>query len=640
MSGKEFYRVVFYSKEDMSAVNHLSNAEKILNTIDLNSEFEINDLLEIYHIKLYLDNGLYLSKWNEDDKIKFNYIVKILWEKIKVFWIKIDNENIINYIESLDFNYHESFWDLLDYFKVYPKISKSIFASILDKFKRQIIYILSSKNVVSHFDVELKHFLIDYEESAELLLAKIVEKHRFNSPKYCFPKSLNPSDKENIISKYLDNENANLNYVRLIIQSKDSDLKLSPKVRLKAKKKSEELNKRILDEGYTWKEGIQVAISKDQIEPVKLSKNGHILEASYSLNYLDQQTSSIQLFKIFSHLFEFTDSDGLITLVSKKIEQDVLERIKMESKNEYSTGYSFSKKSGLSHMQLLTFKYYLKEKSSSIEDIIDSYLNDFLKPHFEIDLRFKFPSKEASYLEKIRILAPEFDSLLKQFQIYTTENYIDFELLEIDSNPLYYSQVDSLVEKKYVYIKSDQIIIIKNKFFSDQSSLYYVEKFKNKYRNLYSLIVSENVTIEDFADYQKTEINKLIGDEILIVESSGFIRIKKDYFILLIGLLKKNEVLSYWHFPNFIREVIDEMVNDDLLSFESKLFTVPEQKYFNFYLNKKEFTNGLDLRNKYLHGTNSSSVEEQENDYYILLKLLILIFLKIEDDLIIKKHFK
>jgi hypothetical protein len=34
-----------------------------------------------------------------------------------------------------------------------------------------------------------------------------------------------------------------------------------------------------------------------------------------------------------------------------------------------------------------------------------------------------------------------------------------------------------------------------------------------------------------------------------------------------------------------------------------------------------------------LHGTNSSSVDEQQNDYLMLLKLVILVVHKIKDDL-------
>ena len=78
------------------------------------------------------------------------------------------------------------------------------------------------------------------------------------------------------------------------------------------------------------------------------------------------------------------------------------------------------------------------------------------------------------------------------------------------------------------------------------------------------------------------------------------------------------------------------MKDENMVRFTDKLFTEAEQDYFNYYLNNK-FSNGLWLRNKYVHATNSHEIEEQENDYKILLKLLVLLILKIEDDLMIAK---
>lgn len=43
--------------------------------------------------------------------------------------------------------------------------------------------------------------------------------------------------------------------------------------------------------------------------------------------------------------------------------------------------------------------------------------------------------------------------------------------------------------------------------------------------------------------------------------------------------------------------------------------------------------NGHDLRNKYLHGSNNSSEKTYESDYIIILRILIIILIKINDDL-------
>ena len=77
---------------------------------------------------------------------------------------------------------------------------------------------------------------------------------------------------------------------------------------------------------------------------------------------------------------------------------------------------------------------------------------------------------------------------------------------------------------------------------------------------------------------------------------------------------------------------------ENIVFFESSLFSKPEQAYFNYFLNKK-FSNGLDLRNSYLHGTQASpdEIHKHEYAYFTYLKLLFLAMLKIQDDLKISK---
>ena len=84
------------------------------------------------------------------------------------------------------------------------------------------------------------------------------------------------------------------------------------------------------------------------------------------------------------------------------------------------------------------------------------------------------------------------------------------------------------------------------------------------------------------------------------------------------------------------------MASEGIILFERSLFSKPEQSYFNYFLNKSEFTNGLDLRNSYLHGTQATPNETQKHEYayFTYLKLLFLVMLKIEDDLIISKVTK
>lgn len=634
MGAKKKERVVFYSKNDGASWPNLLLAEERLRAFSKDAEFDTRDILELYHIKLYFDNGLQHPSWNLDDIGSFKAVVADCWAVVKKFILEIGNGNITENLSKTGYDYNRSFWQLIEMLNVYKKVERETFALILQNFHRDIHIILSLPLLVKHFQNEIREFLLTYHETAELLIGN-TEAREKDAHELHFPKSLTLADRERIISDYLDSPGANLNYVRLVVTSRDTpEFRLSPKVRLKAKKRAEELNQLIMEEGYTWSEGVEVAIAKDQAEPIKITRRGSTIVTSYSERYLDGHDGSIPLFNVFANLFHYTDQQGLIELVSHDSELDTLEKIMMKSKNEYVTGTAFLRKRYQSEMQLLLYAHYLKGRGLTIEQLIKDVIHA-LASHFEMgSLRFTMPSADSSYLEKIRTLAPELEFLLKQFQAFAEDGEIDFELLELQSNPTRFSEIPSLCEKKYIYANGNEITRLIYQFYSDQAFLHYVAPFEDKHRNLYRLLTIENVTINQFKSYQAGTVNALIDQGYLYITDEGYVKVKELAFVHLLGDLYKSEVLSYWNYGTSYRMAIDKMIADGLVAVENKLFTRQEQQYLNFYLNKKEFTNGLDLRNKYMHGTNSASESAQRNDYNVLLKIVILVLLKIKDDLV------
>ena len=70
-----FERAKFYSIDDLGNNLELTRAEEILEAYDEGKEFEdINDIIELYNVKLFLDNHLALKKWTEEQIA--NYIKK------------------------------------------------------------------------------------------------------------------------------------------------------------------------------------------------------------------------------------------------------------------------------------------------------------------------------------------------------------------------------------------------------------------------------------------------------------------------------------------------------------------------------------------------------------------------------------
>lgn len=630
---RDLNRVVFYSIQDLSKDRNLQNAEPLIEKFDSKNPYDINDILELYQIKLYFDNELYRSVWNEETKEIYLKTVNSFWDVITSFFIKINSDNISDYLQSTDYQYYDSFWTLISQLNIYKNISPESFKKIFNNSRFHIRQLLKQKNIINKFSVIIKEFLLDSTESAELLLTQFEEDHILTEkPKLFFPTSLKDSDKEDMILKYLDLPNANLNYIKLIINSRT--LKLSDKTKLKAKR----LEKKQTDEFFKKETGtshrVQASLSKDQNEPYKLINNNGQFTHSYSEKWLNATKSNENIFGNFSYLFNYINSQGCIDLVSKTHEIDSFESTFMRSKNEYLISFKFHGKSLLSHIQLAIYLHYLKENKLNIENVLSHQVNEVLNERFEIKgLTISFASENASALEKIRFISPELEFLIKQYQSYVEEGLIDFDLIKFSSSQLHLSKVKSKPKKKYVYGKGDEYFRLKYYFFSNQSMLYYIEPFNEKYRTFYQLLISENIGYEDFQDYQKRDIDYLISNDYLYNDKDGFLRIKNQELVFVLGKLHYEDVLNFWHYSEPIRNEILEMENRGMIKFENTLFTIEERKYLNYYLNKKEFSNGLDLRNKYSHGTNSSSEDEQQNDYQILLKLTILIIYKIKDDL-------
>jgi hypothetical protein len=166
--------------------------------------------------------------------------------------------------------------------------------------------------------------------------------------------------------------------------------------------------------------------------------------------------------------------------------------------------------------------------------------------------------------------------------------------------------------------------------------LSYIKDIDKKYDCFYDLINNETICKADYPDFLMTDIDWLLSNGYLVENVDGHLVIVDDVCINLLKSLYLSEVISYWKFRKSTRDKINEMIKGGLLCSESSLFSRLEQDYFNYHLNKSDFDNSLDLRNKYIHGTQppgDPNSEEHEGNYYKILKLLVLIIIKINDDL-------
>ncbi|WP_372644889.1 hypothetical protein [Ancylomarina sp.] len=649
MHETDLNRVIFHSKEDMARGHQLSKGEHILRNETLTSYSDINDVLELYNIKKFIDNKVYLRDWMQEDVAEFKQKATEYGKVIGQFMSNVNDTNVVGFYEKTLRGYVSSFWELVSNQSVFKRMSRSIFSSIVSNEPHLIHEILFHKALVNYYNIEIKNFLLTYSQSAEILLSIYEIQDDLPKSQKFIPKSLSIENKENIISSYLDSNDANLNYIGIIQNVRNrKDFKISDEIRLKAKRLHKSETEKFFSENAGMKYGVSISFPKN-ISKIKdgFTDDNFITHYSYSLDFIMQNNNPYLLFQNFKHLFEYLDMQNRINLVSKKSQIGVFESVMgVHSQNEYRRGTTFSLLEMTSNGQIFGYDTIIADLNRSLEEILQFVFTIAFQEKyvFADNARFSVPTA-TTYFEKVRFLAPEFESILKQFKLFVKNGDIDFELLQISSTPSAIKDIPSLNPKKYIYFNegNKEIVGCSNLFFSDQALLAYVEPFKgNKHHTFFDLLVNEQVKFSNYEDHQKPQLTYLIDKGFILVDSNDFIQITNLERVLILKDLYENEVGSYYHYPIDIQQEVQQMEVEKIIYFESTLFSKPEQAYFNYFLNKSEFTNGLDLRNSYLHGTqaNPEEVQRHEYAYFTYLKLLVLGMLKIDDDLLISNLLK
>ena len=170
--------------------------------------------------------------------------------------------------------------------------------------------------------------------------------------------------------------------------------------------------------------------------------------------------------------------------------------------------------------------------------------------------------------------------------------------------------------------------------FSDQSMLGYTELTKAKYSTLYDLLSAETVRMEDFQPYQIPKITWLINRGVISESEEKYLRLNEHRVFILKDMFDHDVICP--HYYSICRPIIDELVSCGDFRYGSTLFSEPEQAYLNYHLNQAEFSNGLDLRNRYIHSTYSQDKQIQEHDYDCLLRIMVLVIMKINEEFCLK----
>ena len=628
--------VKFYSINDVTSGWHLGKAQKIIDNFDVDIEYtDVNKIIELYNIQKFFEHEIFLNEWTEKQKENYVEVSKKFTKSIRIFFSRINDDNIENILSSINSEYTKNFWEIFTKLKIYNQIAEESFRKLIFKHVVFLRDVLPQKNLVQRYNMIVAEFMLSDIKCAEILLDRYATQSNTNDKMYNVPQSLTEDDRKNILLKYVESSRYNYNYLKLICATQNTtELPITDKLRLFAKRKYEEEGKNILESGNAMSYEIALKFSSTQIESVVFNNKGQNLEVSYSSNWIKENLDYSTLMNNFIYLFEFVDSFFRINHVHKVSELGVLERsIGIQGKKEYFCGIAFEHKQILAQLQFEAYCMQLKKYNITLEKIIEWFFKEYLPAEFDVKgFFFNIPSEDASYLDKCRSIASEIDSVLKQFNLYVENRQVDHELLQISSNHIFFKDVLSLLEKKYIYAKGKEYDIVIYYLFSDQSNLNYIEGMES-YKCFSDLLNRENVRESDFQRYQHEGVMWLKKHGYVHIDECGFVKNNVPINILLRDLYCNGVTCNgYVTKIKDIPKSIKYLEQKGMISYESTLLSRSEQAYFNYILNKAEFSNGLDLRNRYIHGTQSADIGEHKHDYYLFLRLLVLLVIKINDD--------
>lgn len=628
--------IKYYGENDMSIGWELKDSEEKIKVLSSESKVKnVNEAIELFNIAQLLATEVRLKKWDENTYNEYKAKSPLMMMLCAKYFSKISNGSFMQIEEGVCVSYLEDFWMLIEKFKVYERISKDTFKHFLEKSNPTLWVILKHKRIVDFFGQEISDVLRVSEQTPELIAHNFLEAGE--KIRYYFPKELLPSEYEGILKRYVESGNPNPNYLHLImIYNSTKECPISDRLKLSAKKAYRKYWENNQASGTGIGYGVELSFGEVS-DVVSYENDGYSIKYTYDIKWLEENLDYPTILNNFKFLFEYFDIFWRCTFVAVESQMGVFEKhIGIKGKREYIKGTSFNICNMTSTLQMNAYYNFLKKHNISLELVIKWFFEEYLKEEFGVDGFVYNPSKsDASWIDKCRNISSEMDGVLKQYRMYVEDGQIDRELLEMSSEHIVLSTVPSFLKDKYAYAESMDMCNQMHLLFSDQSAITYTEKTKSKYSSFCLLIMAEEMRCSDFFEYQLPSIEWLIEKNVIYVDDNDVLRINREYVAILADMYK-HDVVCVQYYGKY-RTILAEMKDSNDIRMESTLFSIPETNYLNYMLNRSEYSNGKDLRNKYIHSTYPMEEDVQIEDYMELLKIMIIIIGKINEEFLLKR---
>lgn len=597
----------------------------------------INDAIEIGEIKEVIGC---VPEAFDDMSLEINHILKRLYGKACSFaHSALTNNALLDVYESVEWQYIDRFWNLASSTKAYEKINSDELEELLSRHSLCISNVMSHYGLVQKFDQHIRAVLSkNIDAAVSIIVGNFGAEVRSKEMIY-LPPSLTGSDIDEIVLRYLSETNPNLNYVQVLMNwpsAAAKDYSSSIEVRIKAKRRYEELSKQLFDETGSIEYGIEASISGNQIACKDSYVDGNTLKTFFGEEWLSRYLDHPTIMNNCAYVFDYLDERGLLTCPAHEHDESTLMKtFGMRAKDEYDNNIFFKMRQDLLIEETALYAKLLERNGRRLEDAIEWTYNVYFAKELGIGgFSISLPATGCSWLDKCKAMGPELERALKAYSLYSKMHVIDSDYFRFENFKLF-SEFKSLHRNKYV-IRGDRYDEAAKPLFWDQSLLAFASRIKSPEDNLWDLLHKHVVHVDDYDGDYRSAIESLINKGFL-AESDKDGRLlpsKKAHYLKKIW---DSSAYPLWRCSKATIDGAHELVKQGYLKYSDALFSPDEASYLNYMFNNAIHSNALALRNSYDHG--NSPVDDPNSsqfarDYYLFLTLLIEITLKISEELI------
>ncbi|TDM32126.1 hypothetical protein ETI03_00075 [Macrococcoides canis] len=600
----------------------------------------INDLTEcIYYneMQLYVSELIESKNFEEISQEQLTILKRILAKSINIFISNLTIEHIKYFFTDTgiyDFN------DLLLLLKKYKKlyfVEGENLKQILLTGNLHYHYLLKSEWFVrKNLDI-IKQELLKNADLVEILIeADFKDKYTesikllsFDNKYYC-----------ELVEHYIEKSSHLSNLLEVIYKKNGILFSLPAKVKLKAKKRYEEVIEEYFKQLPEMPLTYGVKIKQDDTIDVPLAydyikKDGYFLLIKWNKKMWDYNFDN--LLNYFYYYSYFFNRYGILN-ISKK-EKSTLAKLFKENISKCFNIDSIGSMYMMfddSYTNLLEDMLSMQEKS--ILNLIEYFLNTVLVEEFGVNnFNYKIPETQNLY-EKNRLLSTGLETLLKYYQYYVEYGYIDSEEILMGYQ---LKKIESLASQSNMYIalvNEDNQNQLMHLLFSNQSPLHIFYVGDKRTDNFFQLINNNNIGSDQFDGYD-FYLDKLVDNGFIKI-TNGIIQVTEVIQLFLLQQLYYEEDINYYYLEENLRANADLLIEKGYVYRYGGLFSKQEQDIMSYLYSNERFDNAIGIRNKYAHPHTFQVNNDNESyrDYLLIIRLYMYIILKINDDCRIHKY--